>query len=62
MNTYGWVSNRYFIYSKTQRGVYCYDVETGNVTTIVTGNDNFEITETRENVFVYDGIEQIIEF
>ena len=23
---------------------------------------NFEITETRENVFVYDGIEQIIEF
>ena len=62
MNTYGWVSNRYFIYSKTQRGIYCYDVETGNVTTIVTGNDNFVITETRENVFVYDGIEQIIGF
>lgn len=60
--SYAWVSDDYFIFGKYAIGLYCYDLKTGNVQTLLDDVSKYEITESSEGRIVYDGIEQRFEF
>ena len=44
-----------YIYSIKGRGIYRINVETRQYQTIITGNENFDITSVTNNVIYYDG-------
>ena len=44
-----------YIYSISGRGIYRYNIETRQYQTIITGNENFDITSVTNNVIYYDG-------
>lgn len=62
INTFGWISDNYFIFSKTGKGLYSLDMTTGIVSSLILDDKQFEITETGDAYIVYDGIEQRFEF
>lgn len=62
INTFGWISDNYFVFSKETKGLYCFDLNTGDITTLISDKKKFEITSTGDAYIVYDGVEQRFEF
>lgn len=60
--SYAWVSDNHFIFGKTGKGLYCYDLTTGDVQTLFTGKGNYNITKSDFGMMIYDNIEQRFEF
>ena len=52
--TYGWYNNNVFIYSVKNIGIYAYNAKTGELETVLEGNNEFKIKEIREDVIYYD--------
>ena len=60
--TFTWLGD-YFIFSKQNRGIYAYNINTGYVSTLITGNkDSFKIKGTENNILKYDDKEISIQF
>lgn len=54
INSYLWISNSTFIYSKSKKGIYSYDLREGRVTRILEGNDEFKFKEYKDGILYYD--------
>ena len=54
INSYLWVSNYNFVYSKTGKGIYMYNLQDGRVTRIVEGKDQFKLKEYKDGILYYD--------
>ena len=53
ISNYCWFGD-YFIYSKRMKGIYAYDTNTGVVTRLVTGNDEYRIYGIENGILKYD--------
>jgi len=62
VDTYAWANEYYFIYSVYGKGIYCFNVSTGEKNTVVEGKEKYEIKEYRNDVLKYDNDEIILEF
>lgn len=62
INTFAWIADNYFVFSKATKGLYCLDMTTGQVLSLMNDNKMFEITGSGDAYIVYDGVEQRFEF
>lgn len=54
INSYIWTSNYNFVYSKSGKGIYLYNLKDGRVIRIVEGKDEFKIKEYKDGILYYD--------
>lgn len=54
INSYIWINETTFVYSKAKRGIYSFDLSTGNKSVITTGKDMFNINSYQDGVLNYD--------
>lgn len=52
--SYVWATDNLFIYSLYAKGIYCYNVITGEKFTLIEGNDAFLIDKYQNNILTYD--------
>lgn len=60
INSYLWLDNNNFLYSKKGKGMYVYNLETGTVRRILTGTEDYELKGFENGILKYDDTE--IEF
>lgn len=58
-NSYLWLDDTKLIYSIKNRGIYLYDAITRETSTIIEGQDNFEIKDYTNNKIYYDNKEML---
>ena len=58
-NTYLWLNDTKLIYSRKNKGIYLYDATTRETSTIIEGQDNFEIKDYANNKIYFDDKEMI---
>jgi hypothetical protein len=61
VNTFAWFGD-YFIYSKKLKGIFSYDINTGIVRRLITGQDNFNIVDLKDGVLKYDDKEVMLQY
>ena len=61
-NTWAWISDTHFVFGKIGKGLYLYDATTGTVQNLLTGKENYNITESDHGFIIYDGKEQRFAF
>ena len=61
VNTYIWIYNDYFLYSKEGNGIYLYDLNTGRVSQLIEGSDTFNIVSYKDGKLKYDDEEVVIQ-
>lgn len=54
INSYIWINDTTFVYSKAKRGIYSFDLSTGNKSIIITGKDMFNINSYQDGILNYD--------
>ncbi|MBR3153199.1 MAG: hypothetical protein IKF52_06360 [Clostridia bacterium] len=54
INSYLWVSDNIIVYSIKNQGIYLYDIIRKEIGTLVTGEDEFELKEYKDNILKYD--------
>lgn len=54
INSYLWISNYSFVYSKSGKGIYLYNLQDGRVTRIVEGKEKFKLKEYKDGILYYD--------
>lgn len=59
VNTYKWVNDVNFVYSRKGNGIYVYNVATKDEKIVIEGNDNFNITNYENNTITYDNDKKI---
>lgn len=57
VDSYLWVNNDTFVYSKKSRGIFSYDLNTGTVKRIITGKENYDLKGYEEGKIKYDKTE-----
>lgn len=53
ISSYTWLGD-YFIYSKKSKGIYSYDINTGYVSRLITGTENYNIKGIENGILKYD--------
>ncbi len=54
MNYYLWLNNDYFLYSKVNKGIFFYNVNTGRVQRVLTGTGEFKLNSFENGILNYD--------
>ena len=62
IDSYLWINDTTFMFSKTKDGIYLYDLNTGTVRQILSGEENFEIESYQNGVLKYDEKELQMQF
>ncbi len=62
ISSYLWLNNDYFLYSKSGKGIYFYNLNTGKVQRIQTGSDEFVFKEYSDGILKYDDKEVRLNF
>ena len=64
ITSYLWINNEYFLFSKSQIGVYFYNLDTGRVQKIpeLSGRKNYELKEYKDGILKYDDEQIILQF
>lgn len=57
-----WISSNQFLYSKSGKGIYLYNLENGNVNRILEGSNEFELQGYKDGILMYDNNELEIQF
>lgn len=57
INSYLWINNDLFLYSKKGKGIYIYNLEDGTVRRIITGTEEYELKGYKDGILRYDNIE-----
>lgn len=60
--TYLWLNSDIFLYSQNQKGIYYYNVLTGEKNTLITGEENYEIKSFKDGILKYDNQEIVIQY
>ncbi len=61
INSYLWANNDYFIYSKTGKGIYLYNLKDGKVRTLILDKDEFKLLQFENGILKYDDKELIVD-
>lgn len=62
IDTYAWLSDTLFLYSIPQKGIYCFNLESNQKISIITGKEEFKIQSCNNNLLKYDDTEIQINF
>lgn len=62
IDSYLWVTSDYFIYSKPKKGIYFFDLTTGNVKRLVSGDKEYKVKGIENRVLKYDSDEITLEY
>ena len=62
ISTYLWINDTYFLFSKNRKGIYLFDLETGKVKTIISGNENYQLKNFKDGILTYDDKEYELPF
>lgn len=62
ITSYLWVTSDYFIYSKKQKGIYFFDLNTGKVTRLISGDNDYELKGLDGRILKYDSAEITLEY
>lgn len=54
MDSYLWIGNDYFVYSKKGKGIYLYNLIDGSIQRIVEGTKDYELKEYKDGILKYD--------
>lgn len=57
IDSFVWGPNNLFIYSKTQKGIYIYNLENGTVSRLLTGEDEYKLKEYSDGKLKFDDTE-----
>ena len=62
ISSYLWINNDTLIYSQSKRGIYSYNVTTGEKFTIILGEDNYTLKGFENGILKYDDSEMEITY
>lgn len=63
VDSYLWLSNDLFIYSKMEEAIFAYDLVTGKVQRLIEGNDKFVLKGYKDGILKYDNKEvQVVQY
>lgn len=54
ITSYLWANNNYFIYSKVKKGIYLYDLTTGKVSRLISGDGDYTLKGVENGILKYD--------
>lgn len=54
IDSYIWINDTTFIYSKANRGIYKFDLVNGEKSVVLTGDENFQINSYENGILTYD--------
>ncbi len=57
INSFLWITDNLFLYSKEGRGIYMYNLDNGSVSRILTGTEDYELKGFENGILKYDDIE-----
>lgn len=60
INSFAWVNNDLFVYSKNGKGIYLFNLSTGHVDRLLEGNDNYLIDRYSNGILTYNNGEQLV--
>ena len=61
VDSFLWITNNLFLYSKRGKGIYLYNLDDGNVRRLIEGKDEFYLEEFKDGILKYDDSEIILE-
>ena len=59
IDSYLWINNDHFLFSKIGKGIYFYNLNTGKVQRVYTGIDEFIFNEYENNILRYDNTKEV---
>lgn len=62
IDSYVWINDIYFVFSKKKKGIYCYDVNSGYIQNLIEGNEEYKIKSFENGILKFDNTEVNIEF
>lgn len=62
MNYYLWLTNDYFLYSKSGKGIFFYNLKTGKVQRIITGDEEYKLKGYENGILKFDNEERQLQF
>ena len=62
IDSYVWINDEIFIYSKEKKGIYYYNVISGKVGSLILGTEEYKIKEYKNGILKYDDKEVIIQY
>lgn len=57
IDTYLWVNNNLFLYSKNKKGIYLYNLENGAVSRVISGTEEYKLKGFKDGILKYDNTE-----
>lgn len=57
INSFLWVNNDLFLYSKKGKGIYAYNLQNGVVTRVISGTEDYELKDFENGILKYDDVE-----
>lgn len=62
MSSFLWINDVYFVFSKANRGIYLYDLNTGIISGIVTGDSEYQLKSFDNGILKFDEEEVLLQF
>ena len=62
INSFLWLTNDYFLFSKSGKGIYFYNLTTGKIQRVFTGNKQFVFKGYEDGILKYDNEELQLQF
>lgn len=62
VNSYVWLTSDYFLYSKSGKGIYLYNLTNGKAQRVIEGTGELKIESYENRILKYDGNEVMLEF
>lgn len=62
MTSYLWINSDYFLYSKSGKGLYFYDLTNGSVKRVMEGKDDYQLKGYKDGILKYDDTEVMFQY
>lgn len=62
INTYLWINNSLFLYSKPGKGIYLFNLDDGSIRRVITGDEEYELKGFENGILKYDNTEMEFQY
>lgn len=62
IDTYLWLNNNLFLYSKSGKGIYLFNLDDGTVRRVITGDSEYELKGYGNGILKYDNVEEQFQY